>query len=307
MGETKIDVKQLKCFLAVAEHRSFTKAAAAMYMTQPAISHQIAALERQLGVSLFLRNTHGVRLTRSGAIFKETVCRMTVEYDAVINRMRAMEAGLSGDLTVGFIGASETTWLPDCVNRFRSDFPDISVDLKRYNIIDLTRALNDGQIDVGFTLSVGLTENSDLLTHTTRIGNAVVVMRPDHPMATRRVLMFGDLKDERFVLEANLESSPVLRNLEMNCSRHGFTLKIAQWATDLETILAKVEAGTGISILSAHLVDSHPNYKIHYVPMEGEGSEVADVMIWKKRSGNPLVRKFVSFVTAVLPAGSRSG
>ena len=296
-----MDFKQLRCFLAVAEQQSFTKAAAAMFMTQPAISQQIAALERQLRVTLFLRNTHSVRLTRPGVLFKETISKMFVEYDAAISRMRAMEAGVVGDLTVGFIGASETHWLPDCINRFRADVPDIFIELKRYSVVGLARALEEEQIDVGFTLSVGLADHSALATHTMHVGNAVVVMRPDHPLASRRTLTFGDLKDERFVLEANLDHSSVLKHLEMNCARYGFTLKIAQWATDFETILAKVEAGVGISVLSAHLVGFHPNYRIHCVPMHGEGTEVSDVMVWKKRGQNPLVQKFVKFVKNVAP------
>nr|WP_320133986.1 LysR family transcriptional regulator [uncultured Holophaga sp.] len=291
-----MDMKQLKCFLAVARHRSFTRAAASLFLSQPAVSQQVSGLEVQLGVRLFLRDTHQVCLTPSGERFLATVSRLVDDYEAVVEELRREERSRAGVFTLGFFGATETTWLPERLNRLRRRHPQVLVQMKRYSLAGLARALEEGEIQVGFTLSVGWREDPAFASRVLRSSPSVVVLRPDHPLAGRSRLSYADLRDQRIVIERAEEAPMAVERLERHCAREGFPLQVAQWASDFETILLLVEAGEGIAVLTRHMVEAYPNYKVRCIDMEGEDAVVRDLMVWPRKSPHPFLPRFLEAV-----------
>ncbi|MBP1627291.1 MAG: hypothetical protein H6Q00_1766 [Holophagaceae bacterium] len=288
-----MDVRQLKCFLAVARLRSFTRAAASLFMSQPGVSQQIASLEAHLGVRLFLRDTHSVRLTASGELFLETVSRMVQEYDEVVARMRQAEEGQGPAFTVGFFGATETTWLPERLHRLRTLHPGVAIRMKRFSLAGLAQALKEGEIQVGFTLSVGWKDDPAFRSRVLRSSPSVVVLRPDHPLAGRSSMTYADLRGQKIVIEQADQAPLAVETLERHCARHGFALQIAQWASDFETILLLVESGVGVAVLTRHMVESYPNYKLRCIDMEGEDAVIQDLMVWPRKSPHPFLGRFL--------------
>nr|WP_320133820.1 LysR family transcriptional regulator [uncultured Holophaga sp.] len=289
-----MDIRQLNCFIAVAEHLSFTKAANALFLTQSAVSHQISSLERNLGTKVFRRDTHSVQLTQAGKLLFDTVSRMLKEYNGVVDRIRNIEAGVSGEITVGFFGAIEKTLLPKYLPSFWNENPEAMVHLKRYNLVELMQALAERELDIGFTISVAFGSNPAYHTHTLFEGRASVVMPVDHPLAERESLRFEDLRDVRMVAEGARNSRPALESLEATFAKRGFMPHIVQWANDVETVLMLVESGAGVAILSHHMVDFYPRYRVKCVDLTDEDAAVQDIVVWRKDTDNPLVPRFLT-------------
>ena len=115
-----MNTEQLRYFLSVARHRNFTEAAREFYITQPAITHQISALERELGARLFLRTTRSVSLTRAGELFLEDAKAMLDQETRALDRLRQMEASEQMELTIGYLNSATRHFLPRLVSDYRS-------------------------------------------------------------------------------------------------------------------------------------------------------------------------------------------
>src|SRR5687768_209756 len=100
-----MDIRPLRYFISVAEHLNFTEAAKQLYVAQPAVSQQIAFLEKKLGVKLFHRNKHSVQLTNAGSIFLKDAIQLLKKLDESIENARQAEAGLIGTLNIGLLSA----------------------------------------------------------------------------------------------------------------------------------------------------------------------------------------------------------
>ena len=105
-----MNTTQIKCFLALSETLNFTKAAARLYLSQPALSRQIATLEQELNTLLLIRDSKNVRLTPAGALLAEELSGLNTALEDLISRTKAMGMGYSGSLTIGVL---EGQWMDD--------------------------------------------------------------------------------------------------------------------------------------------------------------------------------------------------
>lgn len=154
-----MELRQLQFFVAVAERLNFSRAAEALYISQPSLSYQIAELERELGVELFMRDRRRVALSPAGALLLEP----SRELLAVSERIRNIageiarngagpDAG-SGRLRVGFDSTEdhfECIGITDALARFSSLFPGVDLDCRQQDFDLCTRGLLDGELDVAF-------------------------------------------------------------------------------------------------------------------------------------------------------------
>lgn len=124
-----MNTEQLRYFLSVADHCNFTEAARENYVTQPAITHQISALERELGVKLFLRTTRSVKLTAAGELFLEDVNIMLEQQERAIARLRQLESMGDVQLTIGYLSSATRHFLPQFVRAYRQQYPQVQVKL----------------------------------------------------------------------------------------------------------------------------------------------------------------------------------
>src|SRR4051812_17569214 len=118
-----MDLKQLRYFLAVAEERSVTRAAARLHLTQPPLSAQLARLEHELGVRLLLRHRRGVDLTDAGLALAVRARRLLAEVEATAEEVTSTGQGRSGRFTLAFVSAIAWSLLPPLLRRFRADRP----------------------------------------------------------------------------------------------------------------------------------------------------------------------------------------
>ena len=146
----RVDVRELECFVAVADHLSFTKAARQLQLSQPPLTRQIQALEKKLRTKVFTRSAHAVALTNAGARFLEDSRAILRHVDHATGAILYDSQVETGRLRLAFIGALVNVKLVQLIQRFRKDYPASLVEVSNlYPSAQLT-ALQAGALDGGF-------------------------------------------------------------------------------------------------------------------------------------------------------------
>jgi DNA-binding transcriptional LysR family regulator len=237
-----LDLRKLRYFLAVAERLHFGRAAAALYITQPALSRQIRQLEEELGVELLERSSRQVSLTAAGKRLAEDGARLLAASDAAIARAR--RAGDSGQsLTVGFMLGMD---IAPVMTQFARSHPDVEIQLQRLRWWNHAAALRDGRVDAGFVRTPLPTDGLEIRA---LYQEPICVALPaGHPLAGRTSVGIADLADEPVLLYADAHPE---WNAFWTCDPRpdGSHPRPGPYVQDMEEIVAYVRAGRGVAYL----------------------------------------------------------
>ncbi|MFG3126662.1 LysR family transcriptional regulator [Streptomyces tendae] len=196
---TDVHVRELRYFAAVAEELHFTRAAERLYVSQPALSKQIRALERQLGAELFRRDPQGVSLTEAGAALLPHARRVLADWTEGAAAVEAARAARRGTLVVGMsTSPGRGGLLPAIRSRFTAAHPEAVLRLRQMTWEDPTAGLSDGTADVAYVWLP--LPDADRYAWTVVAEEPRLVALPDtHPLAARGEIDFADLTDEPFL------------------------------------------------------------------------------------------------------------
>jgi LysR family transcriptional regulator, hydrogen peroxide-inducible genes activator len=237
-------VRQLESLVAVADHKSFRRAAATLGISQPALSAQIQAAERTLGVQVFERDRRAVLVTSAG---DDVVgrARLAIDaIDAVAAAARQRGEPLVGMLRLGVIPTIAPYWLPALLPRVRAKFPKLELVLREDQTARLLGALDAGQLDAAL---IALPVPGDLTTAPIAREQFLVAAPRGDALLAKRTLTERDL-DERTVLL--LEDGHCLRDQALAvCARSGAVESMQVRATSLPTLVQMVAGGMGITLL----------------------------------------------------------
>jgi DNA-binding transcriptional LysR family regulator len=250
-----LDVKQLRVLKSVAEHGSFSAAAEALSYTQPAISQQIAALERTAGATLVDRTSRGVRLTDAG--------RALVDHaHVVLARLAAAEAELDaiagvrgGRVRLGSFPTASAALLPPALARFTERHPEVELTFLEKEPEDAIQMLRAGELEVAIVfefhnLSQGewdrLYGGAEL--HALVDDPMYLALPLGHPLARKPRVRLQDLSDELWIQEGN-PRNPCGRLHQAACVNAGFDPKIGFRSDDYNVVQGMVAAGVGVSLL----------------------------------------------------------
>lgn len=145
-----MELHQLRTFVAVAEEGHLTRAAERLFVSQPAVSSHIKALEGDLGVALFDRTPKGMRLTREGERLLARARRIVEDADRLLGEARGLSGEVSGQLAFGINTDSTFLRVGEISARMRRDYPGISLSLVNSNSWDIVRDVRRGVMDAGF-------------------------------------------------------------------------------------------------------------------------------------------------------------
>ncbi|MEV5866558.1 LysR family transcriptional regulator [Streptomyces tendae] len=196
---TDVHVRELRYFAAVAEELHFTRAAERLYVSQPALSKQIRALERQLGAELFRRDRQGVTLTEAGTALLPHARRVLADWAEGAAAVEAARAARRGTLVVGMsTSPGRGGLLPAIRSRFTAAHPEAVLRLRQMTWEDPTAGLSDGTADVAYVWLP--LPDADRYAWTVLAEEPRLVALPDtHPLAAREEIDFADLTDEPFL------------------------------------------------------------------------------------------------------------
>jgi DNA-binding transcriptional LysR family regulator len=249
-----MDLRQLRYFLAVAEERSVTRAAARLHLTQPPLSAQLARLEHELGVALFVRHRRGVDLTDAGRRLAEHARRILDDVDAATESVRRTGQGASGRLTVAFVPATAWAVLPPLLRRFHAASPGVELRFREGGTDAVTEHVRARRADLGLVhLPPGGAAGGvgpDLDVAVVRREPLVAVLPRDRAEAVGDRVDLAALAAEPFLVPGRPVWGGLTPHVLGACRLAGFR-PVLREVELVQTAVALVGSGLGVSVLPA--------------------------------------------------------
>lgn len=284
---------QINYFLTAARTLNFTDAAKELYISQPALSKQITAIENELNMMLFIRSNKKIRLTPAGAVLLKELPKLDQHYEEILHKARIANAGTSGELVIGILeGQMVGQKFTEMYSRFTNQYPNISVRLIRDSFSGLRKQLEAETIDLAITLSFDLASSPRFLFEELEICPAFAAISKSHPLANNLPTCWADLKGQTFIAIDPKDSVMSARMIEEDCKKAGFH-PIIKYAPSLESAMLWIEAGMGIGFInSMNNLALNPDIIIlNELPYK----DTLSVMAWKKENINPAIALFNNF------------
>ncbi|MBC7265756.1 MAG: LysR family transcriptional regulator [Coriobacteriia bacterium] len=249
-----MNLQQLRTFVAVVEHGSFSEAARALGITQPAVTMQIQSLESELGVTLLDRRYRRVDLTEAGAALLPYARRVLEELEEARSEIETMSGRVTGHLEIAASTTPGQYVLPLQLGSFLKQYPEVSVSLRVYDTAEVVERVEQGDAHIGMTGA----EVAGARVLQERLGrdDLVMVCPPEHPLADKHGIIMEDLVEEPFVMREAGSGTRMVAEEEMR--RHGVDPQELDVVLELgtnEAVLSAVEGGLGIGVVSTWVAD----------------------------------------------------
>jgi DNA-binding transcriptional LysR family regulator len=239
-----MDLTALRIFLTVAEERSFSRAAAKVHRTQPAVSQAVKRLEDDLGEQLFDRSSKSGTLTDAGRVLQnygQRLVRLAEEAESAMRELRDLRRGR---VLIGANEAAIHTLLP-LMARFREKVPDIAIDVRRVPARQIAVEVQQGSLDFGaLTFRPG---EEGLLEVVVGSDELVLLMTPSHPLASRKQVSMEDVAGEAIV--AHNDASPARERVLRLFEERQIVLNMMIALPSLDGIKRAVELELGVALL----------------------------------------------------------
>jgi DNA-binding transcriptional LysR family regulator len=260
-----MELRQLEAFVAVAEERNFTRAAAHLHVAQSGLSATIRSLERELHAELFIRTTRQVALAPAGEALLSEARRTLASARHAADAVAAVEGVERGTLTLGVLQASTLVDLPGLLQRYRKAYPGIHIAFRQASSADLARLLADREVDVIFT-----TESDDAPLEFLSIPllrtPLVIAFSSTDRLAGRWAIPLKALRDRVQVGFPPGWGIRILTDKAMIDAGVQPTYEFE--VNDTNTLLDLVEGGLGVTVIAEALVELlRP--QLEWVPIKG--------------------------------------
>ncbi|MBN9497255.1 MAG: LysR family transcriptional regulator [Alphaproteobacteria bacterium] len=289
-----MDRRQLTSFVALSDDLHFSRAAARLRITQPALSQQIARLEAELNVRLFSRGPKHVALTDAGRIFLEEATETLRRMDQAVARVRSAAAGRIGRLTIAFVEAAPV--LPDLVAKFNEAVPEVSIDFREMVTAEQIDALADGRVDVGILRPITLGRGLEyFLIHREPY---LVALPLRHPLAAREAIRLRDLDGQRLITRPAKKRRYVEGRFRARLEKAKIALPIAHEVDQLHTMLGLVGAGLGVAILPESMSTLRMGGVVYRPFAEGQAPNAELAVAWRTGNRSQTLARLIAIARA---------
>lgn len=289
-----IELRQIKYFIEVARREHVTEASEALHVAQSAVSRQIANLEIELGVDLFIREGRKVKLTPVGKIFLTRMEKaMNVINDAVqiVDEYIEPEKGM---IHIGYPTSLSTYVLPKALFFFKEEYPNAQFDLHQDSYNELIDSVVTGKINMAL---LGPVPKSHKKVKSTILftEDLVALLPSNHFLANRVSIKLTELQNESFVL---FPEGYILRDLIVRgCTERGFKPKVSFVGQDVDAIKGLVSAGLGVTLIpEVTLVDAIPRETVKVRVTDPNLTRSVGVIIPTDRELLPTEKLFLDFI-----------
>jgi len=239
-----VELAQLEAFIQVAHHRSFSRAAEALFLTQPSVTARIQSLEREIGERLFERTGRSVTLTDAGIAFMPHAQRALTAVQEGTDAIEAVRHGDIGSLRIGASSSIATYLLPGILKKFRQTRPRIHVYLSTGQTEDIIEAMLSGESHLAVTR---LAQHPQVESIHLYNDDLTLVVAPGHPFARKRSVTIAEAGREPFLFfERGSSYHSLIYSMFL---RAGVVPESAMELDSMETTKHMVEAGLGVAVL----------------------------------------------------------
>lgn len=290
-----MEFEQLRYFLKVAEHSNFTKAAADVGISQPALSRSVARLEEELGQPVFERQTRKLALTDAGKLLQARAQRIVTLVDDT--KSEITDDGQTGRIRVAAIPTIAPYFLPSVLSKFGSSYPQATIVVHEDTTEQLLKAVTDGIVDVAILalpLNVRYLEIQQLFEE-----ELMLVMPPQHELTTRKQIKPSDIESLPFVLLG--EAHCLSDNIVSFCRQKSFHPVSVERTSQLATVQELVALGHGISMIPQMARQLDKTERRVYRSLAGKKPTRKIAAVWNPyRFQSRLVRAFIGSLSETL-------
>ena len=239
---------QISCFLAVANCLSFSKAAQELYISQPAVSKQVALMEQEFGVPLFDRTRKTIQLTEAGRLFYQLFSQFNADLKATLEKVQALEVTRRGEVHIGCTINWDISNLYSPIQTFFSQkYPQLKLSWDGYSFDDLIPALKSGKVDVIFSLDIFLQDYPELVTRNLTKIRSILLYSAQHPTAQAGRPALQDFRDDTFFMPYTKTSKALRESIVQECMEAGFSPKMVN-SPDYSSMLLQIQSGAGVMV-----------------------------------------------------------
>lgn len=284
-----MELQQLRYAIAVAEEKNFTRAAERCFVVQSSLSHQIKALEHELGVTLFARSSRRVELTAAGDAFLVHARASLDAAERAASEAAAANGQIRGTLTVGVIPTVTAIDIPAALGQFHRTHPHVRISLRGGGSDEFIDAISAGRMDVAV---LGLPDSTPPTGVSTRVlarEQLVAVVSTGHPLAGRRRLRLDDLADDVFVDFP--EGTPGRVQSDLAFRAAGVRRDVAFEVMSTDLILDLVRQGLVMAMLSPAVIPNDAD-DLRTIPVTAGPTRV-EYLAWSSFNPSPAAQAFL--------------
>jgi LysR family transcriptional regulator, benzoate and cis,cis-muconate-responsive activator of ben and cat genes len=296
-GRYRLELRQLRYFVAVGRERNFTRAAEALHIAQPPLSRQIRQLEDELGVSLIERGTRPVRLTDAGRLLYQQVVQVLERVEETKALARRLQEADRPRLSLGFVPSTLYGYLPEVIRRYRTARPGVELTLLELTTLEQIAALKEGHIDVGF----GRIPFDDPMVERRLLRNErlIAALSTRHPLLARTGrLRLEDLAAEPLVVYPNAPRPSYADQVLALYRERGIKPSVVLEVRQVQTALGLVAAEAGICLVPAS-VERLARDDVAYRSLDEERAVSPIIMSNRKGDKSPEITLILKLIREI--------
>jgi len=300
-----MDLRRLEVFAKVAELGSFSRAADALFLTQPTISEHVRALEVELGLSLLDRLGRGAIPTPAGRVLLEYARRMLKLAEEARQAVDHFQGRMSGTLLLGGSTIPGEYVLPALIGQFKAKYPDIAINLRVGSSRQVSDWVDEGRVEIGVVGARPALRT--LVARELMTDELVVVVPAGHPFTTRKSIGLADVQSEPLVMrEPGSGSRDAVERALSEAGTDLDAFRIAGEIGSTQAIKQAVRAGVGITIMSRRAVEDECRAGLlHCVKVRDlKVARSFYLITHRERTRSPLAEAFVAFVESQIAEAS---
>ncbi len=287
-----MELKKIRCFIEVARLKSFSKAAKVLYISQTAVSQQIAALEEIMNVRLFDRDKKEVKLTIAGETFLVEAKRLVKAYDNAVLKTQAFAQGVDGIIKLGFFSMLDRDVMSNVIAEFHKKYPKTQISIVQCNYGDMKNNILNNTIDLGFCFYLDSIELDQLKIYEQL---PKLCVNTKHPLASKKCITPEDIAGETIIsYYKNVEQQEVYES-HHDETNPGLEFNNSFLLENMDDTIMLVSANLGITFLPEIENFVNPN-KIVFIDQNIEVVPFEVKAYWKKNLDNPSLEKLIDII-----------
>ena len=284
-----MNTDQLRYFLAIAQHKNFTEAAKDFYITQPAITHQIAALEKELGTPLFKRTTRNVSLTEAGKLFAEHAKHILDQEENALRNLQMLRESGARKLRIGYLNAPCQHFLPQIIADFKNQYPQVELELVRDHASGLMSWTEQQPFDFLFSVYFDLKRLPGYTCKKLTTDYYCLVCSKDAPFLVRDTIDYKKLSNETFLFLSRESGAYMYKQISQIIRELGITPYSVREYPQIMDVMFAVECGLGITIMPRH-VQGYIGDNLVFLPISHSSLSIECGVAWQEHYENPAVK-----------------
>lgn len=289
-----MDIKKLETFINLVETRNYTRTAKALHVTQPTVSHDIKAIENEIGVKLFNRNKRYVNVTQDGKAFYQKIRPLINNYYSAVQDIQKKDLADNYKIIIGYSYTPfNDLYIPIWIKKFQQIYPKAKFSIISLNHNELKQQVLSGEIDVIITTGRDAADLNNIKSYHIETESFKAIVPEKNPLCQKNKLELEDFQNEKMLFLDNNWAAEDLINLQNKVMHINNQMHIT-YVNDLSALNILIKAEQGIAF-GLYCLYPHLNENSVYVPLDWE-PQVDLVAITQKNNEKRIVYQFIKFI-----------